>query len=317
MAESNGKKNWLKKLVRSSTALVGNLNAAIGQRKVSAEVLAEIEESLILADLGHRMAAEIVAQLAKHRSEKSLDADAIRILAANHIAAKLSGHQARLDSAHLAAEARASGKPVVVMLVGANGSGKTTTIGKLASELAADGVKTMVAACDTFRAAAVEQLAEWCLRSGVACLRGDGNSDPAALAYRALETAEAEQYQVLLIDTAGRLHTKGELMAELSKMERVLQKRDPLAPHHIVMVLDATMGQTAIKQLEVFTLAVKVTSLIITKLDGTAKAGIAVALAEQFKIPIVAIGLGEAIADLQAFDADEFARALLGIGNEG
>ena len=139
---------------------------------------------------------------------------------------------------------------------------------------------------------------------------------PAALAFKALETAETENYQVLLIDTAGRLHTKGELMAELSKIERVIQKRDPLAPHHVVMVLDATMGQTAIKQLEVFTLAVKVTALIITKLDGTARAGIAVALADKFKIPIVAIGVGEGIADLQAFDADEFARALLAIGSD-
>ena len=316
MSDTGSKKNWLKKLVKSSSALVGGLNAVLGHRKISADLLEEIEENLILADLGQATAAAIIAELAKIKSDQQLEDSMIRNLAAEWIAAKLRTRQASLNPTQLAAEARLSQKPVVILMVGANGSGKTTTIGKLASQLAASGVKTMVAACDTFRAAAVEQLVAWCNRSGIICLRGDDNSDPAALAFKALETAEAQNFQVLLIDTAGRLHTKSELMAELSKIERVLQKRDPTAPHHSVMVLDATIGQTAIKQLEVFTQAVKISSLIITKLDGTARAGIAVSLAEKFNLPIAAIGMGEGIDDLQEFDADQFARALLAIGEE-
>ena len=310
-------KNWLGRLARTSTALMGGIQTAIGNRKISPQVLEEIEEALIRADLGHQTAADLVRELRKIKPEAGLDADgdgdAVRRVAATEIAAKLSRHSQPFTPQSLAAEAARQGRPLVIMMVGVNGSGKTTTIGKLAAQLAAAGVKTMVAAGDTFRAAATEQLVAWCNRSGVRCISGAAGSDPAALAYRALELAEAENYPILLIDTAGRLHTKGELMAELSKIARVLQKRDKAAPHHAVLVLDATIGQTAIKQLEVFSQAITLSGLIVTKLDGTARAGIVVALSEKFSLPILAIGVGEGIDDLQAFDATLFARALLGL----
>ncbi|MCX8500596.1 MAG: signal recognition particle-docking protein FtsY [Alphaproteobacteria bacterium] len=309
-------KSWLGRFAKTSTALIGGIQTAIGSRKISSEVLEEIEETLILADLGHQLAADLVLELRARKSETGIDSDAIRRIAAEHIAARLMQSSQAFSPATLAAAARRQGRPLVLMMVGANGSGKTTTIGKLAAKFTAAGVKTLVAAGDTFRAAATEQLVEWCNRSGVRCIQGGAGSDPAALAYRALETAEAEQDQLLLIDTAGRLHTKGELMAELGKIERVLKKRDPASPHQVILVLDATIGQTALKQVEIFNRAVKLTGLIVTKLDGTARAGIVVALSERFSLPILAIGMGEELDDLQDFDANHFARALLGLEEE-
>ena len=197
--------------------------------------------------------------------------------------------------------------PELILVVGVNGNGKTTTIGKLAAQYRAEGKKVMVAACDTFRAAAVEQLAMWAERTGSGFIRGAENADPASVAFQAVEKAKAEGADILLLDTAGRLQNKKGLMEELVKIVRVVQ------PHQTLMVLDATTGQNAVSQVQVFQEMVKVTGLIITKLDGSAKGGVVVALADQFKLPIHAIGVGEGVEDLQVFDADNFAESLLGI----
>ncbi|MFN8928800.1 MAG: signal recognition particle-docking protein FtsY, partial [Alphaproteobacteria bacterium] len=205
-----------------------------------------------------------------------------------------------------------SATPHVIVMVGVNGNGKTTTIGKLAHHYQRQGKRVMLAAADTFRAAAVEQLQQWAERANVPCVTGAANSDPAALAFQATERAVKERVDLLLIDTAGRLQTKAPLMAELEKIRRVIGKALPGAPHQVIQVLDATTGQNALTQVEAFRETAGVTGLIITKLDGTAKAGIVLALTARFGLPIQAIGVGEGIDDLQAFDAQEFARALVG-----
>jgi fused signal recognition particle receptor len=203
--------------------------------------------------------------------------------------------------------------PHIVLVVGVNGNGKTTTIGKLAHQLTGDGKKVMVVAADTFRAAAVEQLQQWAERVGCAFVRGAPNADPASVAYAGVEKAMADGVDVVFVDTAGRLHTKENLMAELSKITKVITKLIPDAPHAVVQVLDATTGQNALAQVKAFREVAGVTGLVVTKLDGTAKAGIIVALADQFKLPIHAIGVGEGAEDLQPFQADDFARALVGL----
>ena len=208
---------------------------------------------------------------------------------------------------------RARFRPQVVLVCGVNGTGKTTTIGKLANQAVAAGLKVVLAACDTFRAAAVEQLEVWGRRNGVPVIRGKEGADPAGLAFDALERARAEGADLLLIDTAGRLQNKQALMDELGKIVRVLKKVDPDAPHDVVLVLDATTGQNAHNQVEVFKNMVDLTGLIVTKLDGTAKGGVVVALARRFGLPIHAIGVGETIDDLRSFEAGAFARALLGL----
>jgi fused signal recognition particle receptor len=204
-------------------------------------------------------------------------------------------------------------KPHVVLVVGVNGSGKTTTIGKLANGYAQAGWKVMVAACDTFRAAAVSQLKVWGERAGVPVITGPERGDPAALAYQAFEQARADGADILFIDTAGRLHNKADLMAELQKIIRVVRKLDPAAPHDVLLVLDATTGQNAIAQVETFKSIVDVSGLIVTKLDGSARGGVLVAIAEKFGLPVVAIGVGEAIEDLQPFAPEAFARGLLAL----
>ena len=204
-------------------------------------------------------------------------------------------------------------KPHVVLVAGVNGSGKTTTIGKLANGYAQAGWKVMVAACDTFRAAAVSQLRIWGERAGVPVITGPERGDPAALAYQALEQARADGADILFIDTAGRLHNKADLMAELQKIIRVVRKLDPAAPHDVLLVLDATTGQNAIAQVETFKSIVDVSGLIVTKLDGSARGGVLVAIAEKFGLPVVAIGVGEGIDDLQPFAPDAFARGLLAL----
>ena len=204
-------------------------------------------------------------------------------------------------------------RPHVVLVIGVNGSGKTTTIGKLAHRWKADGLKVMLAAGDTFRAAAVEQLQVWGERAGVPVVSGAAGADSAGLAYEALERARRDGTDVLLIDTAGRLHNKAHLMEELAKLVRVIRKLDPTAPHDAVLVLDATVGQNAHQQVDVFSKALPLTGLIVTKLDGTAKGGVLVALAEAFKIPVVAVGVGETADDLRPFEAKTFARSLMGL----
>ena len=281
------------------------LAAILVKRKLDQDTLDEIEELLIAADLGPATAARLAGDLGKSRFGKEVTDDEVRNFLADRVAALLAPIAVPLDPA--------SAKPFVVLMVGVNGVGKTTTIGKLAERYRGEGKRVMMAAGDTFRAAAVAQLAIWADRTGAIVVQKDQGADPAALAYEALERAKREDVDILLIDTAGRLHNKAGLMEELAKIIRVLKKVDPAAPHATVLVLDATTGQNAIQQVEVFTSLVKVNGLVVTKLDGSAKGGVLVALAEKFKLPVHAIGVGETAQDLQAFDPLDFARSLMGV----
>jgi fused signal recognition particle receptor len=292
-------------LSRSSDRLVDGIHQALGGRKLDDAALDELEETLITGDLGPTVAARIVNQLRNRRFE-AVDDDAVRGVFADEIAKVLAPVAKSFDP-------KEGLKPQVVLVVGVNGSGKTTTIGKLANGFAQAGWKVMVAACDTFRAAAVSQLKIWGERAGVPVVSGPERADPAALAYQALERARAEGIDLLFIDTAGRLHNKADLMAELQKIIRVLRKLEPAAPHDVLLVLDATTGQNALAQVDVFKSMVDINGLILTKLDGSARGGVLVAIAEKFGLPVVAIGVGEGIDDLQPFAADEFAKSLLGL----
>jgi fused signal recognition particle receptor len=302
--------SWLERLKsglsRSSDRLVGGIHQALGGRKLDDHALGELEDSLIAADLGPAVAGRIVAELRSRRFE-TVDETAVRGVFAGEIAKILAPVAQTFDP-------KEGLKPQVVLVVGVNGSGKTTTIGKLANGYAHAGWKVMVAACDTFRAAAVSQLKVWGERAGVPVITGPERGDPAALAYQALEEARAQGVDLLFIDTAGRLHNKADLMAELQKIIRVVRKLDPAAPHDVLLVLDATTGQNAIAQVETFKSIVDVNGLIVTKLDGSARGGVLVAIAEKFGLPVVAIGVGEGIDDLQPFAPDEFARGLLALG---
>lgn len=292
-------------LAKSSNKITEGVTSIFTKRKLDESMLEELEELLITSDMGANVAAEITAALAKERLGKDISPEEVKEMLADKIAAMLSSS----SPAALLAEA----KPTVVLVVGVNGNGKTTTIGKLASKFKADGKKVMLAAADTFRAAAVEQLQEWGRRSTIPVITGAFEADPASVAFAAYEKARAENADILLIDTAGRLHNKANLMQELQKISKVLKKIDEAAPHHVLMVLDATTGQNAISQLAAFKEMVQVDGLIVTKLDGTAKGGIIVALAKQFGIPIHAIGVGEGIEDLQDFQAIDFSRNLVGL----
>jgi fused signal recognition particle receptor len=306
------KLSWFQRLKtglsRSSSRLTEGLAAILVKRKLDQDTLDEIEELLIAADLGPTTAAQLAADLGRSRFGKEVTDEEVRLFLADRIAALLAPVALPLDPA--------GAKPFVVLMVGVNGVGKTTTIGKLAERYRAEGKQVMMAAGDTFRAAAVAQLAIWGERTGAAVVKKDQGADPAALAYEALERAKREDIDVLLIDTAGRLHNKAGLMEELAKIIRVLRKIDPAAPHATVLVLDATTGQNAIQQVETFRNLVKINGLVVTKLDGSAKGGVLVALAEKFKLPVHAIGVGETAQDLQAFDPNEFARSLMGIAGE-
>ena len=302
---------WLQRLkaglARSSNKLVDGIAQAVGTRaKLDPATLDAIEEALIAADLGPSVAARLVKHLAGVRFEGDIDPAKVRRAMADEIARILSPI-ARPFAADPAL------KPHVVLVVGVNGSGKTTTIGKLAQRLTDEKRRVVLAACDTFRAAAVSQLRIWGERTGARVIFGRQGEDPAALAYQSLETAREARADILLIDTAGRLQNKSDLMAELAKVVRVLKKLDPAAPHDVLLVLDATIGQNAIQQVDIFKSMVNVTGLVMTKLDGTARGGVLVAIAEKFALPVVAIGVGEGVEDLAAFDASEFARGLLAL----
>ncbi len=292
------------RLARTSSALGERLRAVVRRRRVDEALLEELEEALILADLGVETAARLTAQLRRERFGREVEERELRELLATAIAERLRPVERPLaiDPAH---------RPHVILVVGVNGTGKTTTIGKLAHRFRREGLSVMLAACDTFRAAAVEQLQVWGERVGVPLVSGRPGADAAGLAYEALARARREGIQVLLIDTAGRLHNKTALMDELAKIRRVLKKLDPTAPHETLLVLDATTGQNAHAQVATFRELVEVTGLVVTKLDGTAKGGVVVALAERFGLPIPFIGVGEGVEDLRPFSADTFARALL------
>jgi fused signal recognition particle receptor len=269
-------------------------------------MLERLEEVLIAADMGAGTAARVAANIAEGRLG--------RRVAPADLRAALVAEVARIMEPVARPLPLYPKRPQVVLIVGVNGSGKTTTIGKLASQFRAAGKRVVIAAGDTFRAAAVEQLQVWGTRAGVPVLTAPEGSDPASLAYDALAKAQAEGADLLLIDTAGRLSNRADLMEELAKIVRVLKKRDPEAPHSTLLVLDATTGQNALTQVEIFRKMADVTGLVMTKLDGTAKGGVLVALADRFGLPIHAIGVGEQIDDLAPFDPEDFARALVGDG---
>jgi fused signal recognition particle receptor len=292
-------------LSRSTEKLTTGISAVFTKRKLDDAALAELENLLISADLGTDVAAQVIAKFRSTRFGTEVSDEEIRKALAEEIAAILRpiAEPLRLDPAL---------KPHVVLVVGVNGTGKTTTIGKLAQSYVEQGLKPMLVAGDTFRAAAVEQLQIWGQRTGAPVIAAPANSDAAGLAFDALQKARAAKADVLLVDTAGRLHNKSVLMEELAKIIRVMRKQDPTAPHSVILVLDATTGQNAINQVSVFKEMVDVTGLVVTKLDGSARGGIVVALAEEFGLPVHAVGVGEQAGDLRAFDADDFARGLVG-----
>lgn len=292
-----------KGLSRSAGALAGNLTGVFTKKKLDAETVAELEEALVRADIGKIRASNIAAAVARDRYDAEISEPELRAVLAGEIAAIL-------KPAEVPFAIDRTRNPFVILVAGVNGTGKTTTIGKLARRFRRDGLSVALAACDTFRAAAIEQLQIWGERVGAEVFAREPGADAAGLAYDALARAREKHTDVLLIDTAGRLQNKTGLMAELAKIERVLKKVDAHAPHATLLVLDATTGQNAISQVEAFKATVPLSGLIMTKLDGTAKGGILVALADRFELPVPFIGVGEAEDDLQEFRADAFAKAL-------
>ncbi|MCC7427544.1 MAG: signal recognition particle-docking protein FtsY [Alphaproteobacteria bacterium] len=301
---------WLSKLksglARTTAKLTEGITTLFKKRKLDAAALEELEELLIAADLGTATAAKVVEGLRRTRFDKEVTDEELKEALAEEIATILApvAQPLAIDR---------DKKPFVVLVVGVNGTGKTTTIAKLAHLHAEQGLSAMLVAGDTFRAAAVEQLTVWGNRVGAPVVSGPPNGDAAGLAFDALTRAAAEGTDLLLIDTAGRLHNKADLMAELQKVVRVLKKQAPEAPHATLLVLDATTGQNAIQQVKVFRDMVAVTGLVVTKLDGSAKGGIVVALAGEFGLPVHAVGVGETAEDLRPFDARAFARSLVGL----
>lgn len=285
--------------------LIGRSSGPEARRVLDDDMLEQLEELLIAADMGVDTALRVTSNMAEGRLGKKLSAREIKELLAAEIARVMENVAKPMPIyAH---------RPQVVLVVGVNGSGKTTTIGKLASQFKAAGKKVVIAAGDTFRAAAVEQLQVWGDRAGVPVLTAPEGSDPASLAFDAMTRAQEEGADLLMIDTAGRLQNRADLMEELSKIIRVIRKKDETAPHNTLLVLDATTGQNALSQVETFQKMADVSGLVMTKLDGTAKGGVLVALADKFALPIHAIGVGEQIDDLAPFDPEEFAAALTGL----
>ncbi len=307
---SDERRGWFSRLreglSKSSTRLTEGINAIFTRRRLDDAALEELEELLIASDMGVGVAGEVVAALRRTRFGQDVSPDEIRGALAAVVARLVEPvmRPRRLDPAR---------KPQVILVVGVNGSGKTTTIGKLARQYRDEGRRVVLAAGDTFRAAAVEQLQIWGERTGSRVITRPQNADAAGLAYDALVEARAMSADVLLIDTAGRLQNKADLMAELQKLVRSVKKLDPAAPHSVLLVLDATVGQNAHAQAEIFRQMVGVTGIVMTKLDGTAKGGVLVSLAEKYGIPIHLIGIGERADDLRPFDAHAFARGLVGL----
>lgn len=283
----------------------GAAQVAEPRRALDDDMLEELEDMLVQADLGVETALRISANIAEGRMGKRVSSTELKELLAAEITRIMTPVARPLPIYPK--------KPQVVLVVGVNGAGKTTTIGKLASQFRAAGKSVVIAAGDTFRAAAVEQLQVWGDRAGVPVMVAAHGSDPASLAFDAMTKAEADGADLLMIDTAGRLQNRQDLMEELAKIVRVIRKKDPEAPHNTLLVLDATTGQNALNQVETFQKLADVSGLVMTKLDGTARGGVLVSLADRFGLPIHAIGVGEQIDDLDAFDANEFARALVGL----
>lgn len=304
------KRSWWRRLTeglsRTSSALTTGITDLFTKRKLDAGTLEDLEDILIQADLGLATSARIAKAVGDGRYDKQIEPAEVKAILAREVETIL------LPVAQpLAIDA--TKKPFVLLMVGVNGSGKTTTIGKLAAKFRSEGKSVMLAAGDTFRAAAIEQLRVWGERTGAEVVYGQQGADAAGLAFEALQKAKANNTDVLLIDTAGRLQNKQGLMDELAKVVRVIRKQDPSAPHAALLVLDATVGQNAISQVEAFRETAGVTGLVMTKLDGTARGGILVALAAQFGLPVHFIGVGESVDDLEPFSARDFARAVAGM----
>jgi fused signal recognition particle receptor len=304
------KQSWWQRLsagLKRTSASIGTaISDLVSKRKLDKAMLEEIEEVLIRADLGVEPAGRIAAAVGEGRYDKAISPEEVKEVLAAEVE-KILAPLAR----PLAIDAAA--KPFVVLVIGVNGSGKTTTIGKLAAKLRAEGRKVMLAAGDTFRAAAIEQLKIWGERTGAPVIAREAGVDAAGLAFDAVRAAKESGVDVLLIDTAGRLQNRTELMNELEKIVRVIKKVDLSAPHAVLLVLDATVGQNALSQVELFRKAVGVTGLVMTKLDGTARGGILVAIAAKFPVPVHFIGVGESVDDLAPFSARDFARAVAGL----
>jgi fused signal recognition particle receptor len=308
------KQGWLQRLrsglSRSSSSLQNNIASVFARRKLDAASLEQLEEALIAADMGVETAMALAEGLRKTRFGKEVTDQEVRQALAEQITRILEpvARPLLIDPGH---------RPEVILVCGVNGTGKTTTIGKLSQQLANDGKKVMLAAGDTFRAAAIEQLEVWGRRTDCPVVAKAPGADAAGLAFEALEKARAAGSDVLLIDTAGRHHNNSALMDELAKIVRVLKKQDPEAPHQTILVLDATTGQNARAQVETFKSMVPLSGLAVTKLDGTARGGVVVALARQFGLPVHVVGVGEGVYDLRPFEARAFAMALLGLEKSG
>ena len=312
-ADHSNEGGWLSRLTKglskSSSKLGQGITDAFTKRKLDEAALEELEELLIMADMGPKTAAKIVAEFSKEKFNKEVEAQEVSTALASSIATILDPVAQPLDITPPKA-----GMPFIMLVCGVNGAGKTTTIGKMAYEYhLKQGKKVMIAAADTFRAAAVDQLDIWAKRARCPLVKKDIGADAAAVAFEAIEQAKAENVDLLMIDTAGRLQNKANLMAELEKIIRVIKKQDESAPHAVLLVLDATTGQNAHSQAQAFKDIVGVTGLVVTKLDGSAKGGVVVSLAEEFGIPIHAVGVGEKIEDFRPFKAQDFANALMGI----
>lgn len=301
--DSGGLSRLMAGLAKSSALVSDSL---MGRKRLGAEALGDLEDSLIRTDMGARAAEKIIAGFSESSFAKEADDRQVRAALAERIEAIMAPREVHLDFS-------GPPKPRIVLMIGVNGSGKTTTVGKLCAKLAADGAKVVVGAADTFRAAATEQLRVWTDRSGATLISKPPGADAAGVAFETAEAARRHGADVALIDTAGRLQNREELMSELNKIVRALKKFDEDAPHETLLVLDATVGQNALSQMESFRSAAPLTGIIMTKLDGTAKGGVLVAIAERHALPIHFIGVGESAEDLQPFSARDYARALAGV----
>jgi fused signal recognition particle receptor len=308
MNDSTQGGSWWKRLSgglkRTSSSLGSAISDLVSKRKLDAETVEELESELIRADLGPEFAARIAAVLGEGRFEKAIASDEVKAILAGEIERVL---------APIARPLEVSARPFVILVAGVNGSGKTTTIGKLAARFRAEGKSVMLVAGDTFRAAAIDQLKIWGERTGANVMATEAGADAASLAFDAITAAKAQGVEIVLVDTAGRLQNRTELMNELEKMVRVIRKVEASAPHAVLLVLDATVGQNALSQVEIFGKIAGVTGLVMTKLDGTARGGILVAIAAKFGLPVHFIGVGEGVDDLAPFTARDFSRAVVGL----
>ncbi|MFN3658375.1 MAG: signal recognition particle-docking protein FtsY [Pseudolabrys sp.] len=308
MNDSTQKTSWWKRLSgglkRTSSQLGSAISDLVSKRKLDATTLEDLEHELIRADLGPAFAERIASVLGGGRFEKGISLEEVRAVLAGEIEKVMTPVARPLEIAT---------RPFIILVCGVNGSGKTTTIGKLSARFRAEGKSVMLVAADTFRAAAIDQLGIWAERTGASIRKSAPGADPASLAFDAITAARAEGVDVVLVDTAGRLQNRAELMGELEKIVRVMRKVEPTAPHAVLLVLDATVGQNALSQVEIFGKTAGVTGLVMTKLDGTARGGILVAIADKYKLPVHFIGVGEGVDDLSPFTARDFARAVVGI----